>query len=119
MFVCIIIKLYVWFKEEVFNVDDKTKNARGLIQKLLQKDPLRRLTHHGDIKGDTFFEGVQWDELLDRERAVAAAKISEVALREANKIKVQGELSGDSPDPFIETTIINAKKYLDESRCLQ
>ena len=49
------------FPKEVFNVDDKTRNARDLIGKLLVRDPDERLTDPKEIKEDPFFSGIVWD----------------------------------------------------------
>ncbi|XP_066445303.1 protein kinase C delta type-like [Eleutherodactylus coqui] len=38
-------------------------SARDIIEKLLQKDPARRLGLHGDIRGHRFFQSIDWDSV--------------------------------------------------------
>ncbi|XP_066447107.1 uncharacterized protein [Eleutherodactylus coqui] len=38
-------------------------SARSIIEKLLQKDPARRLGLHGNIKGHRFFRYIDWHSL--------------------------------------------------------
>lgn len=96
-----------------------TDDTFKLLSGLLMVNPDQRLTDPSRIKVFPFFEGVQWEELLKRESAVAAAEISGIALREANKAKVKIELSGDTPDPLVEEIIKRDKEVGQELRRIE
>ncbi|XP_066445302.1 protein kinase C delta type-like [Eleutherodactylus coqui] len=72
-------------------------SARDIIEKLLQKDPARRLGLHGDIRGHRFFRSIDWDsvetlkmappyipEPPNSHPAFQAAKLDEIEAKEAS-----------------------------------
>eukprot|EP00727_Mastigamoeba_balamuthi_P001100 m51a1_g10988 putative ph-protein kinase domain containing protein (449) ;mRNA; f:322175-324023 len=46
--------------------DHLSETARNVISRLMQKDPAKRLTDPSEIKKDPFFQGVDWDALVNR-----------------------------------------------------
>ena len=71
-------------------------NAKDLIKKLLCRDPRKRLGANKDseeLKEHPFFDGINWQEVMNRELIMPSVDIPKVNLNET--IKVSFENNGD------------------------
>ncbi|KAF6158873.1 hypothetical protein GIB67_021904 [Kingdonia uniflora] len=81
-------------KETFDQILEKEPNLVGdqtalidLIAKLLNKDPLERITLEG-IKSHRFFEGVDWETILDISRPPYIPNCANIIMEETEKIDV-------------------------------
>ncbi|KAF6174038.1 hypothetical protein GIB67_020220 [Kingdonia uniflora] len=81
-------------KETFDQILEKEPNLVGdqtalidLIAKLLKKDPLERITLEG-IKSHRFFEGVDWETILDTSRPPYIPTCENIIMEETEKIDV-------------------------------
>lgn len=81
---------------------DLSKEAQDLIQKLLDKDPEKRLgckNDSRDLKEHPFFASINWDQLARREvDALFKPEVGHDKLNCFKKMKQQGGLAEKAPE---------------------